>query len=99
MLGRKTYEPAQIDAAEAAVARQLAAYRGLDAVPDGFEATYFNALAVALDPPFVPAGRGATGKDTNALNELELIVDSLTRESAFDAGTVIRYRPEESALG
>ncbi|MEY2583170.1 MAG: hypothetical protein QOE09_3019, partial [Ilumatobacteraceae bacterium] len=66
---------------------------------DGFEAVYFNNMAVVLDRYFVHRVRMATGKDGNAINELELITDSLMNNAGtFRGNNVIKYVPESSVL-
>jgi hypothetical protein len=106
MLGRKNYEQDEIDRARAAVERQLIAYRKLaGAVSDpsaleDFDEPFFATLMLALDRPFVHRLRTATGKDTNALNEVELIVDALINNvGVFRGASVIKYVPEQSVVG
>lgn len=56
-----------------------------------FEPLFFNNLALALDRFFVHRLRVVTGKDTNALNELELICDSLmNNENVMRGASVIK---------
>jgi hypothetical protein len=99
MLGRNSYEPGELESARSAVKRQLADWRSSGAGAD-LEATYFNNLVLALDRPFVHRIRKMTGKDTNPLSEVELIVDSLIgNDGGFETGTVVKYVPERSVLG
>lgn len=57
-----------------------------------FEQPFFNNLTMALDRFFVHRIRTVTGKDTNPLNEVELICDSLMNNGGvFRAGTVVKY--------
>jgi hypothetical protein len=98
MLGRNSYEPEELENARAAVRKQLADWRASGA-GDDLETTYFNSLVLTLDRPFVHRIRKMTGKDTNPLSEVELVVDSLMAGGRFDAGTVVKYQPEKSVLG
>jgi hypothetical protein len=98
MLGRNSYEPEELENARAAVRKQLADWRASGA-GGGLETTYFNSLVLTLDRPFVHRIRKMTGKDTNPLSEVELVVDSLMAGGRFDAGTVVKYQPEKAVLG
>jgi hypothetical protein len=109
MRGRKNYDQAEIDNARTAIDAQLAAYKKLLAGPgatdlDEFEPLFFNNLAVALDRLYVHRFRAVTGKDTgkdtSPLNELELIVDSLTNNGGiFRGSTAVNYVPADSITG
>jgi hypothetical protein len=84
MLGRNSYSQAEIDRAKTNIAKALKRYRAVARSASGaakeladFEAPLFNKLALALDRPFVHRVRNVTGKDGNALKELELICDAL----------------------
>src|SRR3954471_21703829 len=93
MLGRKDFTQEELDPAHKAVAEQIAAY-------DGAEAAIFNGLLLGLDPRFVHRARMVTGKGPAALNEVELLVESLTNnDGVLRVGTVIKYAPEETVLG
>jgi hypothetical protein len=66
----------------------------------GFEAVFATDLLPALDRPFVHRVRMVTGKDTDPLNEVELLVDSLrTNGGVLEAGrlpgrrTVVAFTP------
>jgi hypothetical protein len=101
MLGRKTYTREELDSATGATQEQIAAYRALPASPerDGFEPLFFNHLTLALDRRFVHRLRVSTGKDGNALNEVELIVESLmNNDGVFRDNNVIKYVPEQSVV-
>jgi hypothetical protein len=81
------------------VNKQLADWRSSSAGGD-LETSYFNGLVLALDRPFVHRIRKMTGKDTNPLSEVELLVDSLIGNGGrLAVGTVIKYQPEKSVLG
>jgi hypothetical protein len=56
-------------------------------------------MVLVLDRPFVHRLRGSTGKDGNALNEVELIVESLlNNDGVFRGNNVIAYVPGESIV-
>jgi hypothetical protein len=99
MLGRNSYEPEELETARTTVNKQLADWRSSGAGGD-LETSYFNGLVLALDRPFVHRIRKMTGKDTNPLSEVELLVDSLIGNGGrLAVGTVIKYQPEKSVLG
>jgi hypothetical protein len=111
MLGRSSYTQAELDAARGSVTAQLAAYRKLakavaesgDAAAqealDAFEPLLFNGMVLTLDRPFVHRVRNAAGKDSNPLNEVELLSESLMHDGGvLQAGTVIKYKPDETVL-
>jgi hypothetical protein len=107
MLGRKDYTKEELENAKAAVDRQLGAYRKLTKAVDakgkgavaGFEPLFCNNMVLALDRPFVHRLRMVTGKDTNPLNEMELLVESLINNGGVLRGNnVIKYVPEQSVL-
>jgi hypothetical protein len=113
VLGRKNYTTEELDHARTSLENQCKAYRALvEAIttktPDeqvgaalaSFEVPFFNNLVLALDCPFVHRIRMVTGKDTNALNEVELLCDSIMDNNGIFAGsTVIKYVPGQSVLG
>jgi hypothetical protein len=109
MLGRKTFTPEELTHGRAVVGAQLAAHKKLTAAVAGgsdaqaaldeFDTAFFNTMALALDRPFVHRLRGSTGKDGNALNELELIVDSLiNNDGVLRGNNVIDYVPEDAVV-
>jgi len=111
MLGRKRYTQEEVDNAKAAVARQLAGYRRLAKAIDGaadpqaraavdaLEPDLFNNLTLALDRRFVHRLRSSTGKDGNALNEVELLAESLMNNGGVLRGNnVIKLVFAESVL-
>ncbi len=56
-------------------------------------------MALVLDRYFVHRLRTVTGKDCNALNELEMICDSLmNNEGVLRGSNVIKYVPEQSVV-
>ncbi len=112
MLGRNSFTPDELKSARGAINAELSAYKKLaQAVEksgdpaaqkalEDFEPLHFNRLTLALDRPFVHRVRNASGKDSNPLNEVELIAESLMNDGGtFNAGTVIKYKPEETVLG
>src|SRR4051794_24016496 len=105
MLGRKTFTQEELDSARSSIERELRAYKKLKAGADAqaaeaFEPLFCNAMILRLDRPFVHRVRMVTGKDPNALNEVELLVDSLMAgDGVLDVGTVIKWKPDETVLG
>lgn len=113
VLGRKNYTNQELDHARTSLESQCKAYRALveaittktpgkhvGAALASFEVPFFNNLVLALDRPFVHRIRIVTGKDTNALNEVELLCDSIMNNNGIFAGNkVIKYVPEQSVLG
>jgi hypothetical protein len=104
MLGRNSYEPAELDHAKAAIAKEVAAYKKLAnaaAVPalEAFEPLFFNSLVMTLDRFFVHRVRPVTGKDCNPLNEVERITESLLAGSVLEGVKVIKWIPDQTVLG
>jgi hypothetical protein len=107
MLGRKDYTHDELDHARTAVHQKLAAYDALvDAVEgtppalEAFEPTYCNDLVLVLDRMFVHRIRPVAGKDTNPLNEVELLADALiSNGGVMRTNKVIKYVPDQSVLG
>lgn len=98
MLGRTTYTREELDNARSAVERQVAAYRKLSPSGD-VEAVYFNNMTLVLDRYFVHRLRGLTGKDSNSLNEVEMICDSLiNNDGVLKANSVIKYVPDQTVV-
>jgi hypothetical protein len=65
-----------------------------------FEPGFVNDTVLALDRPFVHRLRMVTGKDTNPLNEVELIAESLIHHGgAFTTNNVIKYVSDASVVG
>ena len=106
MLGRKDYTQQEFDTANTAVADQISSYSKLAKLAgktsptlDEFEILYFNNMVLVLDRYFVHRIRPVAGKDGNALNEVELIADSLmNNRGVFQGNNVIKYVPESSVL-
>jgi hypothetical protein len=106
MLGRKDYTQQEFDTANTAVADQISSYSKLAKLAgktsptlDEFEILYFNNMVLVLDRYFVHRIRPVAGKDGNALNEVELIADSLMNNGGvFQGNNVIKYVPESSVL-
>jgi hypothetical protein len=108
MLGRKTYTQQEFDGARAAIDEQLAAYAQLvEAIGgpspdsaasmalDAFEPLFFKNMTLVLDRYFVHRLRTVTGTEGNALNEVELITDSLLNNDGVlrEQGDQIHLRP------
>jgi len=112
MLGRKTYTQEELDHARAEIGAQLAAYHRLFDALDGatadpevaaalaeLEPLLFNNMTLVLDRYFVHRLRMVTGKDGNALNEVELVSDSLmNNDGVLRGNNVVKLVPEESVL-
>ena len=112
MLGRKDYTQDELDHARTTIDRQLTAYRTLvaamtaatseekvTAALEAFDEQFFPNLVLLLDRPFVHRLRMSTGKDGNALNEVELLVESLINNDGVLRGNkVLTYIPAESVL-
>ena len=109
MLGRKTYERDELARARSSLRRQLNAWDalakattdpGAQEALDAFEPAFFNGLVMVLDRFFVHRVRMVTGKDDNALNEVELLTESLmNNDGVFRTGTVLRYDAAHSVTG
>jgi hypothetical protein len=111
MLGRKDYTQEELNAARAAVRKQLAAYRKLAKAVDttdakvasalaDLESTLFTNMTLVLDRYFVHRLRVVSGKDGNPLNEVELLSDSLLLNGGvFRTNNVIKYVPGDAVLG
>lgn len=110
MPGRKNYTREEIENGKAAIQAQLAAYKKLaEGIASGeignelqtslmdFEGLFFNNLTLALDRYYVYRLRTVTGKDSNPLNEVEMISDSIMNNHGImhDSST-IKYIPEQS---
>jgi hypothetical protein len=111
MLGRKDYTRDELDHAESAVSAQLAAYDALAAAVNAssdpklvaafadFEPLFCNTMVLALDRYFVHRLRVVTGKDSNPLNEVELLADSLINNGGVLRGNnVIKYVPDQTVV-
>jgi hypothetical protein len=110
MLGRKSYTREEFETGKAAVDQQLATYRKLASAVSGhgsanatqsalgdFETLFFNNMVLVLDRYYVHRLRTVTGKDGNALNEVELITDSLMNNDGVMRGNnVIKYVAKDS---
>lgn len=113
MPGGKSYTRDELDSARAAIGHQVAAYRELDAAIAGktpdpvaltaletFEPLFFGNLTLTLDHYFVDRSRMVAGEDAKALNELELLVDSLINNGGvLRANDAIAFRADDSVLG
>ena len=109
MLGRTSYTRDEINNARFALAEQLTAYATLAAESNGetaqaaladFEPLFFNNLVLVLDRFFVHRARAVTGTDSNPLNEVGLIAESLMENHAVLRGDpAVRYVPAASVVG
>jgi hypothetical protein len=112
MLGRKEYTQEEFDRAKSAVKRLQTAYEKLVEALDGaredqrvaaalaaFEPLLFNDMTLVLDRYFVHRLRSTTGKDSNPLNEVELLSNSLIEnDGQLRGNSVIKYKPDDSVL-
>jgi hypothetical protein len=112
VLGRKNYKQEELDQCKQAIQKQLGASRRLAKAIDGnasgkkaasalksFEPLFFNNMTLALDRYFVHRLRMVTGKDSNPLNEVELLADSLmNNEGVLRANNAIKYDPHGSVV-
>ena len=112
MLGRKNYTQDEFDQAKAAVRAQVTAYKKLVKAAAGvkpkkkllgsidtFETLFFNNMVLVLDRYFVYRVRLVAGKDANALNEVELLCESLmNNRGVLRVGNVIKFIPEQTVL-
>ncbi len=61
---------------------------------------FFNSMVLVLDRLYVHRIRPVAGKDANALNEVELICDSLMNSGrVFRGNKVLEYIADQSAIG
>lgn len=99
MLGRKDYTPEEITSGKAAVKAQLAGFEDAGVSDAAFEGLFFNNMVLVLDRWYVHRVRPVSGKDTNPLTEVELLVESLRDHGgAFTPNKVISYVPASSVL-
>ena len=110
MLGRKSFTKKEFDDARAAIDDLVKEYQALVKANAGagankkmsaalakFEPLFFNNLLLALDRRFVHRVRAVSGKDANALNEVEILGSSLMDEDGIlTKSTVIKLDPDES---
>ena len=110
MLGRKDYTQQELDNATKFVGEQLAAYKKLAkaataskdpkvaSVLDAFEPLFFNNMVMVLDRYFVHRIRPVAGKDTNPLNEVELLANSLLEGNVLHTTKAIKFVADNSVL-
>ena len=101
MLGRNSFTAAEIAAARADVAGQLATFRAVPPGPerDALEPRFASAVLLALDRRFVHRTRGLAGKKGTPLNELELVAEGLMGAGQLPGSTVVRYDAATAVLG
>ncbi|MET0784791.1 hypothetical protein [Orlajensenia leifsoniae] len=106
MLGRKEYTYDELEHARSEVVGQLAAYEVLAGTLDDpaglaalevFSPGFFTTMLLALDRPFVHRLHLVTGTDGNALNEVEMLVDSIINHGGvLQPSTELTLDPETS---
>jgi hypothetical protein len=108
MLARNSYSAEYLATARANVDAQIEAYRTMaGSIPpgardyvDAFEPTFFTTLLLTLDAHFTHRTRALEGKDGNALNEVRVLVRSITDNGRrMLADPSIRLSPSTSVLG
>jgi hypothetical protein len=111
VLGRKDYTKEELNHARESIDEERKAYKRLakavaatsdkkaQAALAAYEPIMAKNMVLALDRPFVHRLRMGTGKDCNPLNEVELLVDSLTNSDGVLRGNnVIKYSADEAVL-
>jgi hypothetical protein len=115
VFGRKSYTQEELDNSKAAIKLQLGAYetfvealaKATKATPDkavasareAFEPRFFNNLTLVLDRHFIHRLRIVTGKDSNPLNEVEMLSDSLMNNNGVLRGNnVIKWVPDDTVV-
>jgi hypothetical protein len=114
MLSRNSYDQQYIDDCRAKIESQVGAFRKvvsvaselpdecevkLDAAMQAFESVFFNNMVLVLDNYFANRSRTIEKKDGNPLNEVRVIVGSLTNNDGlvtFDKS--IKMDPAKSVL-
>jgi hypothetical protein len=114
MLSRNSYDQQYIDDTRAKIESQVAAFKKvvnaamelpdecevkLDAAMQAFESVFFNNMVLVLDNYFVHRSRTIEKKDGNPLNEVRVLVNSLTNNDGlvvFDKS--IKLDPSKSVL-
>lgn len=101
MLGRNSFTAAEIAAARADVAGQLATFRAVPPGPerDALEPRFASAVLLTLDRRFVHRTRGLAGKKGTPLNELELVAEGLMGDGQLPGSTVVKYDAATAVLG
>jgi hypothetical protein len=114
MLSRSTYDQEYIDACRVKIDSQIAAFSRvvaaatelpdacevrLDAAMQAFESVFFNNMVLVLENFFTHRSRTLEKKDGNPLNEVRLLVNSLTSNDGFMVfDKSIKIEPSKSVL-
>jgi DNA-directed RNA polymerase specialized sigma24 family protein len=97
----------RMDAQTAAYQAVIATARGgagmdpsaINSAADAFEPLFFNSMVLLLDNCFVHRSRTIEGKDSNPLNEVRLLCNSILQHGGvLTADKTIKYDPAKSIL-
>lgn len=110
MLAVTSYPEVYIQLTAARIEEQLAAYAALADAASGnakaeaalaaFAPGYFNSMLLALDHHFMHRMRGAEGKDGNPLNEVRMLVESITEnDGVMRENKTIKYKAATAVAG
>ena len=114
MLSKNAYDQQYIDDCRAKIESQVAAFKKvvtaatelpedcevkLDAAMQAFESVFFNNMVIVLDNFFSSRSRTIEKKDGNPLNEVRVLVSSLTNNDGLIIGDKsIKMDPAKSVL-
>ena len=99
MVARSSYPMSYIGAAQARIDAQVAAFDLVREPNPGFESIYFNNMVIVLDSFFANRMLEVEGRDGNALNEVRMLVASMTAGDSLVDDPAIKYKASSSILG